>query len=233
MNKRTVFLLDEDSTGQSSICHVLEDEQIEVCSFQAARELLDSYDEEVPGCLVLDLKLSMLDGITVANQIAAQGYCPPYIMMSGRVRPFEVVRAIKSGAMDFIEKPFQHDLLVNRVCCALEEDKRRRWRHSIRNSVRKRIDSLSPREHQVLSLVMSGRLSKQIASQLEISVKTVEAHRAKIVRKMHAESFIHVARLVTAEQTWNDNAHASLMGLPSMNLKRGDQSNIELAVRSD
>lgn len=214
MKQPTVFLLESDTASRASITHVLHHEQIAVHSFSEPQVFLNNFDSESVNCLVLALQVSGVDGIAVAEHLAADGYCPPYIVMSCQPGIGDVTRAMKCGALDFMQKPLNGHQLVTRVRQAFHEDERRRNVRNIRSNISKRIQSLSAREREVLALVMAGNLNKQIAKQLRISVKTVEAHRSNIVRKMHVASFIQVAHMVAFEQTFRDRGISLRGGEP-------------------
>ncbi|MEO9593442.1 response regulator transcription factor [Rhodopirellula bahusiensis] len=196
MNESTVFLIEESFADGESVSRFLQSYDLRVERFDHPSQFYESHDPGTPGCLVLDLNVSLVAGITLAEQISQQGYCPPYIIVGGEPRTCDLARAMRSGARDFFEKPLDVSLFVERVREAIAHDEQQRRQWEADQSIQKRIDSLSPRERQILTLVMDGRLSKQIASKLDISIKTVEAHRANILRKMHVDSFIQVVCLI-------------------------------------
>ncbi|WP_068133188.1 response regulator transcription factor [Roseimaritima ulvae] len=206
MKQPTVYLLEDDCASRASITQFLHGQRLTVFAFADPGTFLQNYDAEVANCLLLRLRIADTSGSAVARQVASQGYCPPYIVLSEQAGISDAIEAMKNGAMDFLEKPVNPQQLLMRIEQALNEDERRRSNRTIRSSIRSRIQSLSSREREVLKLVMEGCLTKQIAKQLNISTKTVEAHRANIVRKMHVCSFLQVVQMVAIEQTVQNDA---------------------------
>ncbi|WP_047814750.1 response regulator transcription factor [Rhodopirellula islandica] len=206
MNKSTVFLIRESPSRGDSVSTLLRSNGMAVVSFDHPSQFYETYNPDIPGCMVLDLSDSLVAGITLAEQISEKGYCPPYIIVGGEPRTCDLARAMRSGAQDFFDTPLDGGLFIARVREAMKQDQQRRLRWQTDQSLLKRVDSLSPREREILTLVMDGKLSKQIASQLDISVKTVEAHRANILRKMHVDSFIQVVCLIANKQDLLDTS---------------------------
>ncbi|MCC9655259.1 response regulator transcription factor [Rhodopirellula halodulae] len=196
MNQSTVFLIEDESSRDESVVDLLHRGNLPVQVFRHPSLFYEEYDPNQPGCMVMDLNRSLVAGVTLAEQIHDRGYCPPYIIVGGQPRTCDLARAMRSGARDFFEKPVEVDLFLQRIREAIAEDHLRRQQRDEDSLIRQRIESLSPRESEILNLVMEGKLSKQIASHLEISIKTVEAHRANILRKMHVDSFIQVVCLI-------------------------------------
>lgn len=209
MKESTVFLIEESSSRWDSVSSLLRSNDFAVTTFNHPSQFYESYNPRIPGCMVMDLSISLVAGITLAEQISEKGYCPPYIIVGGEPRTCDLSRAMRSGAQDFFEKPLDCSLFISRVRAAWRHDNELRQQWLADQSISKRIDSLSPREREILNLVMDGRLSKQIASQLDISIKTVEAHRANILRKMHVDSFIQVVCLIANKRELLDTRSSS------------------------
>lgn len=209
VNQSTIFLIEDPSSTVESVSILLRANDLNVSLFHHPSQFYEHYNPSIPGCMVMDLNVSLVAGITLAEQIGEKGYCPPYIIVGGEPRTCDLSRAMRSGAQDFFERPLDCSLFITRVRAALNQDEQLRQQWLDDQSVLKRIDSLSPREREILTLVMDGRLSKQIASKLDISIKTVEAHRANILRKMHVDSFIQVVCLIANKREILDTRSSS------------------------
>ncbi|WP_236626061.1 response regulator transcription factor [Rhodopirellula baltica] len=208
-DQSTIFLIEDPSSTAESVSILLRENDSDVSLFHHPSQFYEHYNPHISGCMVMDLSISLVAGITLAEQISEKGYCPPYIIVGGEPRTCDLSRAMRSGAQDFFEKPLDCSLFISRVRAALQHDNALGQQWLADQSISKRIDSLSPREREILNLVMDGRLSKQIASQLDISIKTVEAHRANILRKMHVDSFIQVVCLIANKRELLDTRSSS------------------------
>jgi two-component system, LuxR family, response regulator FixJ len=195
MNKQTVILVDDDQSVRESLEWMLREEQLRVDAYPSPKNLLLEYDADKPGCLVLDLRLPEMSGIELHDQLVERGCRHPFIIMTGHGEVLDATQAMRSGAVDFIEKPLDRKLFLARVYEALERDKLQRSEHLRRRDLEFRLTKLTPREREVLTLVVEGLLTKQIAGQLGISIKTVEVHRSNITKKMGVESVVQLVRL--------------------------------------
>jgi FixJ family two-component response regulator len=157
---------------------------------------LDAHPEsDLAGCLVLDVRMPGLSGLELQAKLAAQGAGLPVIILTGHAEVPMAVQALKAGAVDFFEKPVSEQKLLDRIQQALEQDARDRLRRAGRAEVRARLARLTARERQVLGLVVAGKSNKEMASELGVTTKTIEAHRAQIMRKLEAESLAELVRL--------------------------------------
>ena len=163
-----------------------------------AQEFLDVYDRARPGCLVLDVRMPGLSGLDLQEKLSAQQIRIPIIFITGHGEVSAAVRAMKSGAIDFIEKPFSDQVLLNRIQQAIAQDVQARRDQVQRAKTSARLAVLTPREREVLTLVVAGRSNKAIAAQLGVSSKTVEAHRANVMKKMKVHSLSELVRLYLA-----------------------------------
>jgi two-component system response regulator FixJ len=182
----TVFVVDDDQAVRDSLCWLIEAAGLNVKAFNSAQEFLAVYDPQWAGCLVLDVRLPGMSGLELQRELVQRQITLPIIIITGHGDVSTAVRAMKAGAVDFIEKPFSDELLIQRVRDALEKDAQNRQVTADRNNIQQRIALLTPREKQVLELVVQGKLNKQIAADLHLSQKTVEAHRANLMSKMQA-----------------------------------------------
>jgi FixJ family two-component response regulator len=194
----TVYVVDDDAEVCKSLRWLIESAGFHVATHAGAEEFLKGYDAERAGCLVLDVRLSGQSGLDLQEQLVTEGIGLPVIIITGYGDVPTAVRAMRSGALDFIEKPFDVKLLLDRVRQAVELDVRKRLERAERAEIVARFALLTPREREVLKRVVDGRANKQIARDLGISTKTVEAHRSHVMEKMRAQSLAGLVQLVQA-----------------------------------
>jgi RNA polymerase sigma factor (sigma-70 family) len=192
----TVFVVDDDLAIRQSLHWLIASAGWPVETYASAQEFLDSYQAGRPGCLVLDVRMAGLSGLELQDRLAAQEVCLPIIIITGHGDVPMAVRALKAGALDFLEKPFPDQVLLDRIRQALEQDARARDAWARQQELRARLARLTPREREVMDLVVAGKPNKVIAAQLGVSDKTVEAHRAKLMEKMQADNVADLVRLV-------------------------------------
>lgn len=170
----------------------------QVSTYTTAQDLLDSIDEERPGCLVIDLILPDKTGIELLQALAERGCHLPVVFMSGMARVSEAVKAIKLGSIDFIEKPFDVQQMLATIERAIELDQARRKDGQNLETIKKRFAALSGRETEVMELIVQGAANKEVAARLGLSPKTVEVHRANVMRKTMANSLAELVRMHVA-----------------------------------
>jgi len=180
------------------LCRLMEGHALAAEGFASAEEFLAAVREDRPGCLVLDLRLPGMNGLALQDQLSERDIALPIIFISACGTVATAVQAVKSGAIDFLTKPLNETAVVQRVQRAVMDDTRRRQEREVARSAAARLQHLTNREREVLSLVVQGRTNKDIASRLAISTKTVEAHRAKVMRKTGAANLVELVRLVEA-----------------------------------
>jgi FixJ family two-component response regulator len=191
-----VYIVDDDVAARESLESLVWSAGWEPRGFSSAAEFLGRARAFVPRCLILDASLPDLDGLALQERVAADDADIVVIFVSTHADVATVVRAMKGGATEFFAKPFRDDLLLNAVADAIEQSRSALARSTERRMLRERYESLSPRESQVLRLVVAGRLNKQVADELAISEITVKAHRGKMMRKMKARSMPDLVRIV-------------------------------------
>jgi FixJ family two-component response regulator len=196
----TVYIVDDDLTMRKSLRWLIETLDVLVETFDCAETFLNAYDAAKSGCLVLDVMMPEMNGLDLQRQLMERGVDIPVIVLTGYADVTTAVRALKNGAIEFLEKPFEDEILLKQIRRALTLDNRRRHVQTTTAAVREQLASLTPRESQILQLVVEGLSSKQIATDLIVSHKTVEAHRAKIMQKMEAESVAQLVRVVVSTQ---------------------------------
>ncbi len=184
----TVFIVDDDASIRRALTHLLESEGLSCDSFASASEFLDRYDADSPGCLLLDVRMPGASGLELQDRLAERGISLPIVFMTAYADVPMSVRAMKAGAVDFVEKPFNEQLLLEAVHRALERDQRDRSAARNQEECRRRVQRLTRRERQVLELVVAGKTNREIADQWGISEKTVKIHRGRVMRKMRAGS---------------------------------------------
>ena len=189
----TAFVVDDDEAIRTLWRWLMESNGIGVRTFASAAEFIAGYDKGAPGCLVLDLKLPGMSGLQLQEHLLRERIEIPIVIVTGHADVPSAVTALKSGAVDLIEKPFDYRQAVSVVRKAFQRDADNRERRTRDEQVRLRVGSLTERERAVLQRVIEGKANKVIAGELDISIKTVEAHRAKLMEKMKVGS---VAELV-------------------------------------
>ncbi len=196
----TVFVVDDDAAVCDSLRFLIESVGLQVRTFSSADEFLAAYTPGQPGCLVLDLRMPGMSGLELQERLARQKCALPVIIITAHGDVPTAVRAMHAGAVDFMSKPFSDQHLLDRIHQALTKDAQARRDEAVRAGIAARVALLTPREREVMDLVVSGMPNKGIAAQLELSAKTVETHRARVMDKMQARS---VAELVHMALTLN------------------------------
>jgi RNA polymerase sigma factor (sigma-70 family) len=193
---RVVFVVDDDPSVRSSLKFLLSTVGLQVESFDSADTFLSKKPASVPSCLVLDVRLPGLSGIDIQRELAARNIHIPIIFLTGHGDIPMSVRAMKAGAVEFLTKPVRDQDLLDAVRIALEQDRTRREQEKEVTDLQQRFDSLTSREQQVISMLVSGMLNKQIAAQLGTAESTVKVQRSRAMEKMHAQSLVDLARMI-------------------------------------
>jgi FixJ family two-component response regulator len=206
--KPIVFVIDDDASVRNSLALLVESAGWRAETFGSASEFLSRRLEAAPSCLVLDVFLPDLNGCDVQALLADRAEMP-IVFISGQADVATSVRAMKAGAMEFITKPFDDKVIVGAIDCALDRSRRSQTAASAARELRDTYALLSPREREVMALVVSGRLNKQVGSDLGISEITVKAHRGKMMRKMNAGSICDLVRMAVKLQLSPGMHHSS------------------------
>lgn len=191
-----VFVVDDDPSVRSSLKFLLSTVGLQVESFDSADSFLHKKPPDVPCCLVLDVRLPGLSGLDFQRELAARKIHIPIVFLTGHADIPMSVRAIKAGAVEFLTKPFRDQDLLDAIRTALERDRGRREQEKEVTDLQRRFDSLTAREQQVVAMLVSGMLNKQIAAQLGTAESTVKVQRSRAMEKMRAESLVDIVRMV-------------------------------------
>lgn len=194
--KAMVYVVDDDQQVRKSLRWLIEPLGLQVITCDNPYQFLDQYTPEMPACLVLDVRMPLMSGLELQEQLVGRGIRLPIIFISGHADVPMSVRALKGGAFDFFEKPFNGQVLLDSIQRAIAHDRQLREELAAETSIHQRLALLSDREKQVMELVLCGQTNRRIGEQLGITVRTVEAHRSKIMEKMHCDSLMMLARLL-------------------------------------
>jgi FixJ family two-component response regulator len=193
--RAVVFVIDDDPSMRLALEDLVSTVGLEVHAFAAPQEFLQSKLPDAPACLVLDVRLPGMSGLTFQKELAKKGLALPVIFITGHGDIPMSVRAMKAGAVEFLSKPFHDQDLLDAIHAAIERDRKRR-REAVRLAeLRERFAMLSERERQIMTLVVIGRANKQIAAELNLSEMTVKVHRGQVMRKMQAGSLPELVRM--------------------------------------
>lgn len=190
-----VFVVDDDAGVRQMISRMVRSVGLRVETYASVQEFLDLYDRRQTGCLVLDVRMPGLSGLDLQERLVALEVALPIIFITGHGDIAMGVRAMKRGAMDFIEKPFQDQVLLDAIHAALARAAGMHDAAQARDDARERLATLTPREREVLALVVDGRPNKQIAAQLGTAEQTIKMHRSRLMKKMDADSLPALVRL--------------------------------------
>ena len=192
----SIYVVDDDEAMRDSMSWLLEGEGYQVTCFDSAESFLRARRDDMRGCIVLDVRMPEMSGLELHEKLDGLGSQLPIIFVTGHGDVPMAVAALQRGACDFIEKPFHNQDLLDRIQRALELDREIAQRRQRDTALSNRLGQLTQREHEVMQLVVAGKLNKQIADELEISMKTVEAHRARVMEKMGVRTLAELVKAV-------------------------------------
>ncbi len=207
----TVFVVEDDADVRASIKVLAQSLGIAVETYESAKAFLDYFRPDKPGCLVVDLRLPGMSGLELLERLAAEPLKPAAVVLTGFADVPSVVRAIRAGAVGFLEKPFDPQILVQHIREAVEADEQAREVYYVRQDVRDRYASLTPREGEVLEMIITGKANKDIAAILHRSQKTIEVHRTHVMKKMRAGNVADLVRLVVTSRVADEKPR---LGMP-------------------
>ena len=194
----TVFIVDDDPAVQQALRLSFRSVGYRAEVFASAAQFLAAYTEQMSGCILLDVRMPDMSGLELQEKLNQRHSILPIIFMTGHGDVPMAVTAMQSGALDFIQKPFNDQELMDRVAQAINRDARDRSVLQEKHEIRRRLDSLTPREREIMDMVVDGKANKVIAGDLQLSQRTVEIHRARVMEKMLATSLAHLVRMVIA-----------------------------------
>ncbi|HEY8509446.1 MAG TPA: response regulator transcription factor [Steroidobacteraceae bacterium] len=192
----TVIVVDDDAGVRNSLRLLLKSVGLPTQLYGSAQEFLEAYDPNQPGCLVLDIRMPGMSGMELQQHLNARGAVIPVIFITGHGDVPMAVEAMQHGAFDFLQKPFRDQDLIDRIQRALARDERTRKALSEHARIRAHLESLTPREREVLNLMTQGKPNKAVANELGISPRTIEIHRARVMEKMGAASIAELVRMM-------------------------------------
>lgn len=194
LRSKTVLVVDDDDAVRDSLKWLIESVGLSALLFASADEMLGSDALDSAGCILLDVRMPGISGLELQERLNARGVTTPVIVITGHGDVPMAVRAMKAGALDFIEKPFSDQLLLDEIYRALEKDAESRKSAEMDARIHERFELLSPRERTVMAMVVEGMSNKAVAAELGLSQKTVEVHRARVMAKLRADSLAQLVR---------------------------------------
>ena len=194
--KSIVYIVDDNVGVRHSLTLLVRSAGMDVMACESAQEFLDHYDPTRPGCLVLDIRMPNMSGLDLQNKLSEVNPCLPIIVLTGYADVLLAVRAMKAGAFDLLEKPFNDQLLLDSINLAIDRSVALFFEQQDQINFQARIDRLSPIEIEVMDLLVQGGSTKEVAAVLDISSKTVDVHRGNILWKTETRSMLHLAKLM-------------------------------------
>ena len=192
------YIVDDDEAIRDSLSWLMESRGISCKTFPSAESFLEAWNAAFAGCILLDIRMGKMSGNELFDRLVERGCQLPVIFLTGHGDVPLAVSTLKNGAFDFVEKPFNDNLLVDRVLEALKLDDERRQAAASADSVNRRLAQLTPRERQVMERILAGKLNKVIADELKVCMRTVEVHRASLFEKMGVKTAVELAQVVAA-----------------------------------
>ncbi len=196
-NTATVYLIDDELAIRDSMTLLIESVGLKIKTYASATAFLNNLNKIQLGCLILELKIPGIGGLELQEELSKRNIHIPIIFISSDANIIEITRAFRAGAFDFVEKPFEHTVLLQRIYQAIEKDCEFRNLHIESEKVKSGFDSLTPREKQVLKLIIDNNSSKQVAKLLAVSPRTIDAHRSHIIEKMHENNILALVSKVS------------------------------------
>ena len=191
-----VYIVDDDEALRDSLVWLLESSGLKASPFASAEAFLKAWNNDMRGCIVLDIRMAGMSGLELHERLLSLNVSLPVIFITGHGDVPMAVSALKKGAFDFIEKPFNDQDLVGVIHKALASEQKQYEQSRAEENAQRRLEQLTPREREVLDLIVAGRLNKQVADDLGISIKTVEVHRARVMEKMGVNSLAELVQQV-------------------------------------
>lgn len=194
--QQTVYVVEDDEAVRDSLELLLKSDGKPVKTFESANAFLKDYSDKMAGCIVLDIRMPGMDGMELQKKLNEKHSILPIIFVTGHGDVPMAVDAMKEGAVDFIQKPYREEALLDKIEAALEQDLEQRKTLDEKQEIIRRVKSLTPREAEIMDRMIAGQANKVIAIELEISQRTVEIHRSRVMHKMGTHSLAHLVRMV-------------------------------------
>ena len=194
--RQTVYVVEDDEAVRDSLELLLKSDGKPVKTYESANAFLKDYSDKMAGCIVLDIRMPGMDGMELQKKLNEKHSILPIIFVTGHGDVPMAVDAMKEGAVDFIQKPYREEALLEKIEAALKQDLEQRKSLDEKQEIIRRIKSLTPREHEIMDRMIAGQANKVIAIELEISQRTVEIHRSRVMHKMGTHSLAHLVRMV-------------------------------------
>ncbi|MBW4936037.1 response regulator FixJ [Marinobacter sp. F4206] len=194
--QQTVYVVEDDEAVRDSLELLLKSDGKPVKTYESATSFLKDYSDKMAGCIVLDIRMPGMDGMELQKKLNEKHSILPIIFVTGHGDVPMAVDAMKEGAVDFIQKPYREEALLEKIEAALAQDLEQRKTLDEKQEIIRRVKSLTPREHEIMDRMIAGQANKVIAIELEISQRTVEIHRSRVMHKMGTHSLAHLVRMV-------------------------------------
>ncbi len=194
--QQTVYVVEDDEAVRDSLELLLKSDGKTVQTFENANAFLKAYSDKMAGCIVLDIRMPGMDGMELQKKLNEKHSILPIIFVTGHGDVPMAVDAMKEGAVDFIQKPYREEALLEKIEAALAQDREQRKSLDEKQEIIRRVKSLTPREREIMDRMIAGQANKVIAIELEISQRTVEIHRSRVMHKMGTHSLAHLVRMV-------------------------------------
>ena len=195
-SQQIVYVVEDDEAVRDSLEMMLVSMEHKVHSFPTANEFLEQYDESMAGCIVLDIRMPGMDGMELQKELNSKNSILPIIFVTGHGDVPMAVEAMQQGAIDFIQKPYREQELLEKIKAALELDAEQRTSLIEKKEIQRKLDELTPRELEIMNMMIDGHANKVIAIDLDISQRTVEIHRSRVMHKMGTHSLAHLVRMI-------------------------------------
>ena len=194
--QQTVYVVEDDEAVRDSLELLLKSDSKPLKTYDSANAFLKDYSDKMAGCIVLDIRMPGMDGMELQKKLNDKHSILPIIFVTGHGDVPMAVDAMKEGAVDFIQKPYREEALLEKIEAALEQDQEQRKSLDEKQEIIRRVKSLTPREREIMDRMIAGQANKVIAIELEISQRTVEIHRSRVMHKMGTHSLAHLVRMV-------------------------------------
>jgi two-component system, LuxR family, response regulator FixJ len=195
-SQQTVYVVEDDEAVRDSLELLLKSDGKSVKTYDNANAFLKDYSESMAGCIVLDIRMPGMDGMELQKKLNDRHSILPIIFVTGHGDVPMAVDAMKEGAVDFIQKPYREETLLEKIEAALQQDEEQRKTLGEKQEILRRVKTLTPREHEIMDRMIEGQANKVIAIELEISQRTVEIHRSRVMHKMGTHSLAHLVRMI-------------------------------------